>query len=1475
MGDVGDLRKRILAGCGTIRDRPGIHQHIQLSMQRRIEACLKTTFRHCQLWNKIFVTLLREFFSQRCFSLSEYTPAPPPPTHQRPMLLFRGRSGASRGEKKKRKIKTRVQRMLQEFNSLKSRRRVLGHTKALGRFWTAMFPVKVMVCPRKFPNNELLRAGEGEMRQRQSSTGMLGRRETGDPRENRTTSGIVRHHKPHQETDLISVIVTRRATGLAIKGPHTTLQSVTTELTFSRRASHIHKRTRIPYLYGLQTLDHFPYTGVLANDAMAFRRRGLVIYRFHVAHICCEFSSAIKIITISLVNIKYARSVHFSGSFLQSDESDRMKRVLEADECDFEVSVVERRNERAAGETRDPRGNPPTNSIVKARFPHTEISCQMRVVGYPTSTRTVETHPQLTKGFSFNILVHWLGKGGGASSLFTGRLSRSQRLRIRPECQDIGALLEEAATPGPIHSLEAPAAAESDCCLQTADSDPPSPLLQPLYLILTRLSNPRPRYDTACHPSMRRGRGMRLFQHWIRDPIDEVLRGNFTVLGRDKSSPGICVYYYTSSPHAVLKAPFCLARGLVCTVFVMHVSKQLNVIHFRVPAAQSKLAAGLSDPNIPSIGYPREVRMEQRRDAMVGETGESATLLRRVGTFGRFFTGCITPYTQIIRFGVITEESGCWEAVFRYNGKLRNNICNVHDIICTAQHHDGYTERLERRSDEALGVRVTVVRIAPSHLDLGRAATYEVSMEQRRNARAGGNGRSPSKTCRFALLRGKQANPATAAPKTSQFLPQKLLASCHRNISYSAVQLPYRLFTLQLYEPVMTQTSKMVRETFTRMNDHWSLSFTARSTERKLPTRAYCTQLSALGLDGLAKKKFFCLLLSEGMFVFKCGKNILFGGKIDGQHSFAERTADVSRQNARATFLRRRRERNSQFYLRSEEHTLHSAQADKPELSLATFPCCRGGGGGERKVFAKWCFRVCGQVLCSPPKAKIMAGRGKRETRMEGGGYVVVAVVRSTNIVAFSAASSSLHILQDSGLRTLNSNQCACTRVLANQVFCIKCGCPVDQDSSTAQSSNESSVTDPLNSATRMMMGSKVKYKEQPNRPVGHVYGFDCAAHNFHSCAHTINIFATSKKKAIYVACAPSNHEDWVSHRLQFQRSRLALRRRIGVLYELAGRLSAESLVEARYRRLDCTPVQCFARRGDERIDAHVSVAPNYTPSHLGTSGGNRAGRCHYSAGSLGIFRPPPRPFAPALLHALIFTLLIGSQDLDVKSSPNLYTHSLRASKGRRRTRALWWVAEEGKGRWTKTPSGAAINRRRISRRHKSAGCRPPTPSSPRAMKVDRLDAHASESRMFAPLCRRCSTFPVRLSHWEFVSRSVSLELRQRLISQQRRMKENVGGGGRELLRAQRADVKGSRFETQSKRGGKTGELGENTPRPAASPGTTPTCQNPGAIQAGIEPGSPKWEVGSLATTPPWPQCPDELRRSFSPCLNIGQISCS
>ncbi|KAJ8878611.1 hypothetical protein PR048_019192 [Dryococelus australis] len=46
------------------------------------------------------------------------------------------------------------------------------------------------------------------------------------------------------------------------------------------------------------------------------------------------------------------------------------------------------------------------------------------------------------------------------------------------------------------------------------------------------------------------------------------------------------------------------------------------------------------------------------------------------------------------------------------------------NLVCTVQRYGGNTARLARRSDEALGLRVIVARIAPSLLDLGRATTF-------------------------------------------------------------------------------------------------------------------------------------------------------------------------------------------------------------------------------------------------------------------------------------------------------------------------------------------------------------------------------------------------------------------------------------------------------------------------------------------------------------------------------------------------------------------------------------------------------------------------------------------------------------------------------------------------------------------------------------------------------------------------------
>ncbi|KAJ8880459.1 hypothetical protein PR048_016929 [Dryococelus australis] len=70
------------------------------------------------------------------------------------------------------------------------------------------------------------------------------------------------------------------------------------------------------------------------------------------------------------------------------------------------------------------------------------------------------------------------------------------------------------------------------------------------------------------------------------------------------------------------------------------------------------------------------------------------------------------------------------EAVSEMTNSL---FCNLSfHPICAVQDHDGNTARLARRSDEALGVRVSVARIAPSLLDLGRAVLSGTGMKGRR-----------------------------------------------------------------------------------------------------------------------------------------------------------------------------------------------------------------------------------------------------------------------------------------------------------------------------------------------------------------------------------------------------------------------------------------------------------------------------------------------------------------------------------------------------------------------------------------------------------------------------------------------------------------------------------------------------------------------------------------------------------------------
>ncbi|KAJ8882317.1 hypothetical protein PR048_014119 [Dryococelus australis] len=73
-----------------------------------------------------------------------------------------------------------------------------------------------------------------------------------------------------------------------------------------------------------------------------------------------------------------------------------------------------------------------------------------------------------------------------------------------------------------------------------------------------------------------------------------------------------------------------------------------------------------------------------------------------------------------------------------------------------------------------------------------------------------------------------------------------------------------------------------------------------------------------------------------------------------------------------------------------------------------------------------------------------------------------------------------------------------------------------------------------------------------------------------------------------------------------------------------------------------------------------------------------------------------------------------------------------------------------------------------------------------------------------------------------------------------------------EVLRADEGEARLEWRNAGMKGRGKR-EIPVITRRPAASSGTIPSCENPGATPQGMEPSLPSWEASSLTTTPPIP----------------------
>ncbi|KAJ8884324.1 hypothetical protein PR048_016181 [Dryococelus australis] len=123
-----------------------------------------------------------------------------------------------------------------------------------------------------------------------------------------------------------------------------------------------------------------------------------------------------------------------------------------------------------------------------------------------------------------------------------------------------------------------------------------------------------------------------------------------------------------------------------------------------------------------------EVNMERRQNEEVGKWEIPEKTRQPAATYGTITT-CENPMTRPgIEPGLPWWEGSVLIAQPPWPLNLRKKslllpayvLTDAPNITCTVQRHDGNTARLARRNDETLGVRVSVARIAPPLLDLGR-----------------------------------------------------------------------------------------------------------------------------------------------------------------------------------------------------------------------------------------------------------------------------------------------------------------------------------------------------------------------------------------------------------------------------------------------------------------------------------------------------------------------------------------------------------------------------------------------------------------------------------------------------------------------------------------------------------------------------------------------------------------------------------
>ncbi|KAJ8890931.1 hypothetical protein PR048_010440 [Dryococelus australis] len=122
---------------------------------------------------------------------------------------------------------------------------------------------------------------------------------------------------------------------------------------------------------------------------------------------------------------------------------------------------------------------------------------------------------------------------------------------------------------------------------------------------------------------------------------------------------------------------------------------------------------------------------------------------------------------------------------FTLNGS-QDLAVKVTDLVYAAKRQDGNTARLARRSDEALGVRVSVARIAPSLLDLTYQGTayklnYNLAWDTNPEPPAPKTGDSPTDCATEEHLHSIAEKQSTSVEQCTQAITKSSSTRCHKS----------------------------------------------------------------------------------------------------------------------------------------------------------------------------------------------------------------------------------------------------------------------------------------------------------------------------------------------------------------------------------------------------------------------------------------------------------------------------------------------------------------------------------------------------------------------------------------------------------------------------------------------------------------------------------------------------------------------